>query len=403
MAITLGSGSSVTWSETFSYSCLTGNTSINSTGTGVSAYIGSMTKTYQYEVDSVEIILNSSSASVSSISGKTVSYRVTSGISNSKVMFTAKVTFKSINATSDIINVIRKNPNTGETSNINYIKRKSTGTYFWTRPTVVTLQLPWDYFKAWTLTRTDAYIPIASPVVLANNNTVATSGTNSYDISGAYYGDQIEFTYTLKPGATVGVGNGERLQVDPNFSIINNSATKGTMSEPTISFSSQWNFGEGTWSTVKDTNNRANFTLTVTKPDAMKELTVTLSAHLYNAEAYYRKDLNWTTYTDTNADVYLDSTKISSSSKTYTDIGSIEAGTASKSFTLKVVAEDGNYHWPKFVDMYIKMTVSDSSKHCYSTEFKIGNNSAGTPTPTSSGGGGYSGGFTGGYGGWMPS
>lgn len=403
MAITLGGNSSAAWSETFSYSCLTGNTSTAGSGTGILIYVGSMTKTYQYEVDSVEIILNSSSASVSSISGKTVSYRVTSGISNTKVMFSAKVTFKAISPTSAITNVIRKNPNTGETSSINYIKRKSTGTYFWTRPTTIALQLPWNYFKSWELKRTDGLNPSSSADVIANNTTLATSGTETYDISGIYFGDRLEFNYTLKPGGSVDVYNGERLTVDPDFSIKNTAASKGEMPEPTLALSSQWDFGEGTWSTVKNTSTRANFTLKVTKPDAMKSLKVNIAVHLYNAEAYYRENLNLVTKTDTSAEVYSGNTKITSTTKSYTDIGSIEADTASKDFTLKVVADSGGYHWPKYVDLYVKMTVADSSAHCYKTEFKLGYSSKGTYTSTSSGGGGYSGGFTGGYGGWWPS
>lgn len=403
MAITLGGNSSAAWSETFSYSCLTGNTSTDGMSTGILMYIGSMTETYQYEVDSVEIILNSSSASVSRISGKTVSYRVTSGMSNAKVMFTAKVTFKAINATSAITSVIRKNPSTGETSNINYIKRKNTSTYFWVRPATVTLQLPWNYFKSWELKRTDGLSPASSIGTVANNSTTPTTGTGAYDISGIYYSDRLEFTYTLKPGGSVDVYNGERLTVDPDFSIKNTTASKGEMSEPTLALSSQWNFGEGTWSTVKDTSTRANFTLKVTKPDAMKSLKVNIAVHLYNAEAYYRENLNLVTKTDNSAEVYSGNTKITSTAKTYTDIGSIDAGAASKDFTLKVVADSGDYHWPKYVDLYVKMTVADSSAHCYKTEFKLGYKSAGTYTSTSSGGGGYSGGFTGGYGGWGPS
>ena len=402
MAVTLSGAGSSTWSETFSYSCTTSNMS-TSESIGISMYVGSLSETYQYEVESAEIILNSSAASVSSISGKTVKYKVVSGTSNTKVMFSAKVTFKITGASSSITSIIRKNPSTGVQSNINYVKRKSTGTYFWTRPTNITLQLPWEYFKIWALTRTDAYIPIGSPVTLATNSTLATSGTNSYDISGAYYGDRIEFTYVLKPGATVGVIDGERLQVDPDFSIVNTTASKGEMPEPTLALSSQWDFGEGTWSTVKDTSTRSNFTLKVTKPAAMKSLKVNIAVHLYNAEAYYRENLNLVTKTDTSAEVYSGNTKITSTAKTYTDIGSIDAGTASKDFTLKVVADSGNYHWPKYVDLYVKMTVADSSAHCYKTEFKLGYSSKGTYTSTGSGGGGYSGGFTGGYGGWGPS
>ena len=129
MAVTLSGAGSSTWSETFSYSCTTSNMS-TSESIGISMYVGSLSETYQYEVESAEIILNSSAASVSSISGKTVKYKVVSGTSNTKVMFSAKVTFKITGASSSITSIIRKNPSTGVQSNINYVKRKSTGTYF---------------------------------------------------------------------------------------------------------------------------------------------------------------------------------------------------------------------------------------------------------------------------------
>jgi hypothetical protein len=49
----------------------------------------------------------------------------------------------------------------------------------------------------------------------------------------------LEFTYTLKPGGSVDVYNGERLTVDPDFSIKNTTASKGEMSAPTLALSSQ--------------------------------------------------------------------------------------------------------------------------------------------------------------------
>jgi hypothetical protein len=63
------------------------------------------------------------------VSGKTVKYKVTSGTSNSKVLFSAEVTFQIAASTSSITDIVRKNPNTGAETNINYVLRKSTGTY----------------------------------------------------------------------------------------------------------------------------------------------------------------------------------------------------------------------------------------------------------------------------------
>lgn len=403
MAVTLGGTGSTTWTETFEYSCLTSSMSELGGGVGISSYVGNTSETYIYEVASAEILMNSNgTASVTSISGKTVKYKVVAGASGTKVLFSVKVTFKTA-ATSSITNIVRKNPSTGEETPINYVQRKNTSTYFWVRPATVALQLPWDYFKSWELKRTDGLGPASSIGTVASSSTTSTTGTGTYNISGIYYSDRLEFTYILKPGGSVDVYNGERLTVYPDFSIKNTTASKGEMPEPTLALSSQWDFGEGTWSTVKDTSTRANFILKVTKPDAMKSLKVNIAVHLYNAEAYYRENLNLVTKTDTSAEVYSGTTKISSTAKTYTDIGSIAADTASKDFTLKVVADSGDYHWPKYVDLYVKMTVADSSAHCYKTEFKLGYKSAGTYTSTSSGGGGYSGGFTGGYGGWGPS
>jgi hypothetical protein len=49
----------------------------------------------------------------------------------------------------------------------------------------------------------------------------------------------LEFTYTLKPGGSVDVSNGERLTVDPDFSIKNTTASTGALPSPAAELNSQ--------------------------------------------------------------------------------------------------------------------------------------------------------------------
>ena len=396
--ITKSSGSNST--ETFKHSIVTG-TFAQGVGIGIQTYFGDSTFTYDREVKSAEII--DGSATVISISGKGVKYRVTSGTSNTLVYFSVKVTFIDSIEISDII--------TTSDRPINYVKRKSTGKFLWTRPTNISLQLPWKAVRTWSLSRTAALNPdIVSVKTLSSNSTLSTSGTTSYTISGAYCGDTVKLTYTLKPGYnSIGISNSSTYTVDPGITISTTTSTSsGEMPKPTIEITSPVGW-DAAWDDIKNNGNCADINVKVTVPSGMEHLAFNVSAHLYDAECYYRKDLKWTTYKDTGADIYSNGTKISSSSKSYTALGTINANSSPTTFTLQVKqnedSDENAVSWPKYAALYIMIKPVAEGVHGYTTSYSVGYGTGGTYETGGAGGGagGYTGGFGGGYGGWMPS
>lgn len=276
---------------------------------------------------------------------------------------------------------------------INYAKTSS-GKYLWTRPTTLDLQFSWDAFSSWTLLRTSSLNPdVAQSVTLATNSSTPTSGTNTYSFN-TYYGDSLQFVYTAKPGAVIDQPNNYSFTIDPTFEVSNIIANKSELPDPSVEITSQWDFGEGTWNTVKNTETRSNFNLKVTKPEAVKSLPVDIYVQCKAAESFYRHNLNAITYEDTSVDVYSgSSTKVSTSD--FTKIGTIAAGTLEQNFTLKVVDSSVNYCWPKGVKLVVKMVIT-STAHYFSSTQRSKEAKAGTITATS-GSGGYvpGGGYTG--------
>lgn len=281
---------------------------------------------------------------------------------------------------------------------INYAKTSS-GTYLWARPTSIDLQFPWDAFSTWTLVRlSGSKHPDASKGPVWYQNTKATSGTNTYSFSNIYYGDKLRFDYTAKPGAVIDQDNNYEFTVDPTFSISNIQVEKSALPEPTAELSSQWDFKEGTWSTVKATSNRSEFKVKVTKPDVIKSLAVNVYVDISDAEAFYRHNLNAITYKDDSIPVYCGNTLLPQGTSTL--IGTIAAGTAEKEFTLKVVDSSYNYCWPKGVKLTVKLELNPAD-HYFTSNFRSVFVSKGTfKAASSGGGGGYigGGGYTGGGG-----
>lgn len=279
---------------------------------------------------------------------------------------------------------------------INYAKTSS-GTYLWSRPTSIDLQFPWEAFKSWTLTRlAGSKNPNATQGTVWSNGSKATSGTNTYSFSNVYYGDKLKFAYTAKPGAVVDQDNNYEFTVDPTFSISNIQVEKSVLPEPTAELSSQWDFKEGTWSTVKATSNRSEFKVKITKPDVIKSLAVNVYVDISDAEAFYRHNLNVITYEDDSIPVYCGDTLLPQGTSTL--IGTIAAGTAKKEFTLKVVDSSYNYCWPKGVKLTVKLELN-SADHYFTSNFRSAFVSKGTFKAASSGGGGTGGGgYTGGGG-----
>lgn len=279
---------------------------------------------------------------------------------------------------------------------INYAKTSS-GTYLWARPTSIDLQFPWDAFSSWTLTRlSGSKNPDASQGTVWYNVTKATSGTNTYSFSNVYYGDKLKFAYNAKPGAIIDQENNYEFTVDPTFSISNIQVEKSALLNPTVELSSQWDFKEGTWSTVKDTSSRSDFKLKVTKPSSAKPLATKVYVKVTAAESFYRNGLNWFTYEDSLVDVYYGDTKLALNVNEL--IATIPAGTASQEFTLKVSDSKVNYCWPKGIKLTVGIEL-DSSEHYFTSDYRSAVVSKGTFTSSGGGGGGISGpGYTGGGG-----
>lgn len=273
---------------------------------------------------------------------------------------------------------------------INYAKTSS-GTYLWARPTSIDLQFPWDAFSAWALVRlSGSKHPDAPQGTVWTQNTKATSGTNTYSFSNVYYGDNLRFDYTAKPGAIIGQKNNYEFTIDPTFNISNIGVEKSELPDPSAELSSQWDFEEGDWNTVQSASNRDEFTLTVTKPASAKALATKVYATIINAECFYKKGWNVITYRNSYADVYYGSTELSRTDMIL--IGTIPAGTLSKDFTLKVSCSGANYWWPKGVWLRVNIELS-SSDHYFTSNTRYRHVREGTFASNGGGGGGGGGGL----------
>lgn len=385
--------------KTYEYSILTGNAP--SSTTGITSYVGSVTKDYLEDIESVTT--SKSNVTVELISSRRVKYIATSGGANMSVTFTATIKYKGTT-----INEIKNKAG----DSINYVKTKSNNKYIWTKPTEVTLRLPWTFFKTWELYRTASINPEAENRVLASNSTMSPSNTETISIPGAYYGDTLELGYTLKPGGTVGVENGTEINVDPSFSIQNIISTQLKLAEPTATYTTgDLGFKEPTKANLRDGTNTQNFKLVVTKPTELSNFDVDISVQDNGSESYYIIDqaFGWSSVqTDTSCDVYKsDGTKINFTS--YISLGTISAGKTSGEWTLYVNGGEKttNKASPKFIDLNVKMTIADkhSSDHKFKTQsgwkrVYVGEETTSSSSGGSGGGGGWVGPATGG---WMAS
>ena len=102
--------------KTYNYIILT--SSAPSSVTGLTSYVGSITKDYTEDIESVTA--SKSNITVELISSRRVKYIATSGEANMSVTFTATVTYKGTT-----INEIK----TKSGNSINYIKTKSNNKY----------------------------------------------------------------------------------------------------------------------------------------------------------------------------------------------------------------------------------------------------------------------------------
>lgn len=363
-------------------------------GIGFSQYYNSSTVDYKFPVTSVSISDVSgpyTSQPTYSISGTRVTYTCHASSNIDPVKFAATVTIAG-----GYEPVVITDVQTTSGREINYVKTTS-NTYLWARPTTIDLQFPWDAFSAWALVRlSGSKHPDAPKGPVWYQNTKATSGTNTYSFSKIYYGDKLRFEYTAKPGAVVDQDNNYEFTVDPTFSISNIQVEKSALLNPTVELSSQWDFGEGDWDTVKNTSSRSDFKLKVTKPSSAKPLATKVYVKVTAAESFYRNGLNWFTYEDSLVDVYYGDTKLALNVNEL--IATIPAGTASQEFTLKVSDSKVNYCWPKGIKLTVGIEL-DSSDHYFTSDYRSAVVSKGTFTSSGGGGGGISGpGYTGGGG-----
>lgn len=401
MAIKFNYSSKPLLGTTKTYDYIITTSSIPSNTTGITSYVGSIEKIYDEEIESVTT--SKSNVTAKLLSSKRVKYLATSGSAGMSVTFTATIKYKGTT-----INEVITNSGVS----INYIKTKSNNKYIWTKPTEITLRLPWTFFRTWELYRTASINPEAENRILASNSTMSPSNTDTISIPGAYYGDTLELGYTLKPGGTVSVENGTEITVDPSFSIQNTGSTQLKLLEPTITYTTgDLGFKKPEKADLRDGTNTQNFKLVVTKPTELSNFDVDISVQDNGSESYYIIDqlIGWSSVqTDTYCDIYKsDGTKITITS--YTSLGSIPAGTTSGEWTLYVNGGDKstNKASPKFVDLNVKMTIA--GKHSSDHKFKtssgwkrvyVGEETVADSSGGGSGGGGWVGPATGG---WMAS
>ena len=349
----------------YTYTITTGTTPYTDPYSGT-YYKGTNTVDYGDEVRYIKF--TSSTSAGYDISGTKVTYTVTENTSQKSRTFTVVVGTGP--APTNITDV-----KTTSGSIVNYVKVSPDNKYVWARPATLSLQLPWDYYKSWTLSRESGSLgPASTTGTITSSSSLSTSGTNTYSISGLYYGDKIKITYTAKPGATsFGIASGSTYTIDPTFSISNTNASSIGLNAPTLTLSDKFGWKEVSWDTVKNTSNPEQFTATVTNNASVACDVYFMDDSVGYAEAYYRVNLNLVTYTDTRCTIATSGgTKISSSSYTY--VGTIAAG-ETKNFTFKLVPSVSvTKCWPKHAGLSVKLVASGSHKYSpdYNTDYEYG-------------------------------
>jgi hypothetical protein len=343
-----------------------------------------------------------------SISGNSVTFRYTSALSGAKAKYTASV---------DVGYPVTKIEDVASTSgvNIDYIKAASTNQYVWTRPTAFDIKADWDYFRSWSLNRTTSSLSVDSTAgTVKSNSSLATSGTNKYTIAkseGLRYGDNLKFTYELKPGAKMSMTTDVTIGRDC-LALSSCGGSQETLPTFTASLMNQWSFKSPGKDTLKSSTTSDQFYITVTKPDIKwwkEDLAVDVAIYVADCEHYYINDqlIGWSSVkTDTSGSIKVGSGPAAGTtlSTSFTHIGTIYKN--STELTVQLLSTgDGDKRCPKYANIRVRCTIQDSCKnnHKYKTSEGKLYVYGGSPTTGSAGGGGYTGSGAGGYGGWMPS
>lgn len=343
------------------------------------------------------------------ISGNSVTFKYTSSTSGAKAKYTASV---------DVGYPATKIEDVASTSgvNIDYIKAASTNQYVWTRPTAFDIKADWDYFRSWSLTRTASSLSVDSTAgTVKSNSSLTTSGTNKYTITkseGLRYGDNLKFSYELKPGAKMSMTTEVTIGRDC-LELSSCGGSQETLPTYYAELNSQWNFGSPGKDTLKNSTTCDQYFLVVKKPDVKwfkEDLAVDVSAYVTGCESYYINDqlIGWSSVkTNTSAGVKVGDGDCAGTtlSGSYAKIGTIKKNEDQLVVQL-LVTGSGDKRCPKYTRLRLKFTIQSScaNKHKYKTSEGQLYVYGGTATSgSSSGGGGYVGSGGGGYGGWMPS
>lgn len=346
-------------------------------------YRGTDVRTYSGKIVSVLMTSNGANVQYAITGEKTVQFFYVSSVSGKTQSFSANVTYEPAP-------VIVENVVAASGSTVDYLNTtKDTTKYMWTRPTAFDLQLPWSYIASWSLSRagwgssaTDSMCVDSTAGVVASSSVYAspTSGTNVFTIpqsAGIRYGDYLTLTLTPKFCATLSKTTFNCKVARGNTSIKDTSFASGKSFKTEVSNNAIVNadISGGVWSldsssaesVRKAGTAKPEFTFTVTKAAGIKDLAIKIEAQNDSlfTECWYTKGWNITSHKDDACDVYSGSTKLSTSS--YTEIGTIPAGTLSKSWTLKVATNDVSdaiVSWPKSVVLDIRYTITGGT-HCF--------------------------------------
>lgn len=346
-------------SKTDTFTLTTGSVGVTNGSYGVE-YSASKTIDYGAPIKYVEVFPKTVYYKTS---GNTVKYTFTSSSANSSAKVTATVTYGGTSETT--LTDVKLSSGT-----VNYVKANST--YVWTRPASFTMQLPWSYFSAWTLSRTGSLNPdVAAGAVTSRSSSGWTSGTSTYSVNGLKYGDNLKLTYTLKEGGSVNISNNYTCTVDPTFAITNTGATQSTtLPKPTVTLTCP--------NTAKN-----KLTLKVTN-----NCGATVNVIPYKGTCYVDKG-SWSGGVQTVSSVYENGSAISNTRSVGTLIAN-QTGTYSL-----YLGDSGEKSWDmEYACIYLKVTYNAANGTMYSSSAasEIITVTYGTYPSTGGGGGGGGGG-----------
>lgn len=346
-------------------------------------YYGSYTYTVAGTIEDVDVVDSSDDLGIDIRSSNAVCLFYVSSSPRTSCSYTVKI--KYVPAPVTVTNV---QASSGAT--IDYLNTtQDTTKYMWTRPTSFDLQLPWGYIASWSLSRagwgttaTSSMCVDSTAGVVASSATHATSntGTAIHTLpieTGIRYGDYLTLTVTPKACATLSKTTFNCKVARDNTGIKETSFASGKSFKTEVSNNAivSADISGGVWSldstsaeaVRKAGTAKPEFTFTVTKAAGIKDLAIKVEAQNDSlfTECWYTKGWKITSHKDDACDVYSGSTKLSTSR--YTEIGTIPAGTLSKSWTLKVATNDVSnaiVSWPKSVVLDIRYTITGGT-HCF--------------------------------------